>query len=135
MPVRKHHYVPVFYQWGFADSQGLVWVYDRVRKTYKHLSPRVVCRAQDFYAVRPEGAPKDQRIRTDILGPLEGRAAPVIRKIGVEVQLTFEEMDHLCLFIGLQFARVPSFSKAVIIFIRKVYGASDSNSVCRCGPG
>jgi hypothetical protein len=26
---RKHHYVPVFYQEGFANDAGLLWVYDR----------------------------------------------------------------------------------------------------------
>jgi hypothetical protein len=50
-------------------------------KYAQHLPPKVVCRAEDFYAVRPEGQPRDQRIETDILSPIEGAAARLIRKL------------------------------------------------------
>jgi hypothetical protein len=29
---KLHHYVPQFYQKGFADADGLLWVYDRRTK-------------------------------------------------------------------------------------------------------
>lgn len=113
MPARKHHYVPVFYQKGFADSEGLVWVYDRDLKTCKHLHPTVVCLGKDLYTVRHDGAPWDRRIETDILSPIESVAASLIRKIHAGERLSLEEVDDLSFFIGLQFTRVPSFAMAV----------------------
>ena len=113
MAARKHHYVPVFYQKGFADREGRVWVYDRVRKVLQYLPPKVVCRAEDFYAVRPAGAPRDRRIETDILSPIEGLAAPVIKSVDARADLTQEDGACLCMFIGLQYGRVPSFARAV----------------------
>jgi len=111
----KHHYVAQFYQKGFTDphSDGLVWVYDRQLKTYKRLPPKVVCCAKDFYAVKPEGAATDQRIETDILGTIEQRAAPIIRKIESQGRLTHEEMAHLAIFVAIQYARVPTFAGGV----------------------
>jgi hypothetical protein len=41
MPARKHHFVPVFYQKGFADRDGLLWVYDRKLRTFKRLHPSI----------------------------------------------------------------------------------------------
>src|ERR1700682_2162478 len=74
MAAKKHHYVPVFYQKGFADADGLLWVYDRNHETSKQLHPKVVCRAEDLYAVRPKNAPRDRTIETDVLSPIESVA-------------------------------------------------------------
>ncbi|HLK20916.1 MAG TPA: DUF4238 domain-containing protein [Bryobacteraceae bacterium] len=113
MPAKKHHYVPVFYQKGFADAEGLLWVYDRKLKNYKHLHPNVMCRAEDLYAVRPDNAPKDRRIETDILSPIESDAAPIIRKLVPGIALSEEETAKLAFFIALQRTRLPSFGRAV----------------------
>jgi hypothetical protein len=113
MPAKKHHYVPVFYQKGFADADGLLWVYDRKLQTYKKLHPIVLCRAEDLYAVRPENAPRDRTIETDVLSPIEGVAAPIVRKLSPGVALDRREVRALVMFIGLQFTRLPSFGRAV----------------------
>lgn len=68
---RKHHYVPKFYQKGFADAEGLLWVYDRARKTYHHLPPEAVCCERDFYSVKPEGLPRDARIESEYLSRID----------------------------------------------------------------
>src|ERR1022692_68106 len=120
MAAKKHHYVPVFYQKGFADAEGLLWVYDRKLKTYKHLSPKVICRAEDLYAVRPDNAPRDRRIETDVLSPIDGHTAPIIRKLAPGVALSKEETARLAFFIALQRSRLPSFGRA----ISKVYEVS-----------
>jgi len=113
MQAKKHHYVPVFYQKGFAGAEGLLWVYDRTLQTYKQLHPIVVCRAEDLYAVRPEKGPRDGRIETDVLSPIEGLAAPIIRKLSPGIILNLTELRALVMFIGLQVTRLPSFGRAV----------------------
>jgi Protein of unknown function (DUF4238) len=117
---KKHHYVPVFYQKGFADAEGLLWVYDRKLKTYKHLHPKIICREEDLYTVRPDNAPRDRRIETDVLAPIDGDAASIIRKLVPGVALGKEETARLALFIALQRSRLPSFGRA----ISKVYEVS-----------
>lgn len=113
MPAKKHHHVPVFYQKGFVGADGLLWVYDRKLATYKALNPKVVCRQEDLYAVKPDKAPRDRRIETDILSPVESSAAPIIRRLAPGVRLNADEIRTLAFFIGLQFTRLPSFGRAV----------------------
>jgi len=65
---RKHHYVPVFYQTHFANSNGLLWVYDRRAKTYKELHPRSICFENDLYSLRSKKGTPDRRVETQPLG-------------------------------------------------------------------
>jgi hypothetical protein len=113
MAAKKHHFVPVFYQKGFGDAEEMLWVYDRKLKTYKHLHPKVICREEDLYAVRPDNAPRDRRIETDILSPIDGHTAPIIRKLAAGGTLSKEETARLAFFIALQRSRLPSFGRAV----------------------
>jgi len=48
MAARKHHYVPVFYQKGFADANEMLSVYDRKLHTYKELHPLLFVEAKTF---------------------------------------------------------------------------------------
>jgi hypothetical protein len=113
MPARKHHFVPQFYQKGFTNPSGLLCVYDRKLHTYKHLPPKVLCREENLYTVRHEPGVNDTRIESEILSPIEGDAAPVIRSLGNGYKPTQVELAHLIVFISLQFTRLPSFGKAV----------------------
>ena len=113
MPARKHHYVPAFYQRGFADADFLIWRYDRLRREYKQLPPRVNCREEDLYAVRAADGTWDRRIETDVLSPIDGAAAKVIQALTPGSILTRKQVRELVMFIGLQHTRLPSFGKAV----------------------
>jgi len=113
MPAKKHHYVPVFYQKGFADTDNMLWVYDRKLQRYKQLHPIVVCRSEDLYTVRQEGGTNDRRIETDILSPIESAAAPVVRKLAPGVTRNPVELVALMMFISLQYTRLTSFGRAV----------------------
>ena len=53
------------------------------------------------------------RIETEILGPIEQRAAAIIRKIGPQTRLTHEEMAHVAIFVAIQYTRVPTFARGV----------------------
>lgn len=113
MPAKKHHYVPVFYQKGFANAHGLLCVYDRKLHTYKELPPRVLCRSENLYTVRNVDGAGDQRIETEILSPIEGAAAPVIRGLRPNMVWTDATFSYLIIFISFQFTRLPSFGRAI----------------------
>ncbi len=81
MPAKKHHYVPVFYQKGFADADLMLWRYDRHLHEYKHLPPKVICREEDLYAVRAEDGTWDRRIESEVLSPIDNTAADIIRNL------------------------------------------------------
>lgn len=114
MAAKKHHYIPVFYQKGFADDENLLWVFDRKLRTYKHLHPKVLCREEDLYAVEPkDGGTKDRRVETHILSPIDNAAAPIIQRLTRGVLLDTEDFRSLVRFIALQSTRLPSFGRAV----------------------
>jgi hypothetical protein len=110
---RKHHYVPKFYQKGFADAEGLLWVYDRARKTYHRLPPEVVCCERDFYSVKPEGAPRDPRIESEYLSRIDAAGATVIRALGTRTTLDGSAIQALAMFAAHQFTRSPSYRVAI----------------------
>jgi hypothetical protein len=112
MSAKKHHYVPMFYQRGFADAACLIWRYDRLRREYKQLPPKVNCREEDLYAVRAEDGTWDRRIETDVLSPIDGAAAKVIQALTPGTVLTRKQTRELVMFIALQHTRLPSFGKA-----------------------
>jgi hypothetical protein len=116
---RKHHYVPVFYQRNFANSEGLLWVYDRRLKTYKELNPRVICFEKDLYAVKPEHGVRDRRLESLVLSVVDGVAAAAIRELRVGRTPEFSTADAIAYFVGVQFNRLPSMAKLVSDMHRK----------------
>ncbi len=116
---RKHHYVPVFYQRNFANSEGLLWVYDRRLKTYKELNPRVICFEKDLYAVKPEHGARDRRLESLVLSAVDGVAAAAIRELRVGEKPEYSTVDAISYFIGVQFNRLPSMAKLVSDMHRK----------------
>jgi hypothetical protein len=114
---KKHHYVPVFYQKYFADPEGLIWVYDRKLHTYKHLPPKVVCREEDLYAIRPEQGPRDRRLETDYLAKIDSIGADVLPRVakrhGLSQKMSRSEVSALSMFIAHQFSRLPAFARTI----------------------
>lgn len=110
---RKHHYVPVFYQKHFTDEEGLLWVYDRKLKTYKKLSPKVVCFENDFYTIFSKDGRHLREIETQFTKPLDGIAAAALQSLALDRRLDSETSQGLALFMGLQRTRLPSFRRAV----------------------
>jgi len=113
MPAKNHHYVPIFYQKGFAQADQMLWRYDRRLREYKNLHPIVNCVEQDLYAVRAADGTWDRRIESDVLSPIDGAAATVIRNLTPGTALTRRQVRELVMFIGLQHTRLPSFGRAV----------------------
>jgi hypothetical protein len=106
---RKHHYVPVVYQNRFINERGLLWVYDRVKKSFGERHPNVVCCENDLYAVKPEGAPKDRRLESVVLAQVDGDCATGVRTLitplaGLPGHYVQSLVSH---FVGLQYSRLP----------------------------
>jgi uncharacterized protein DUF4238 len=112
---RKHHYVPVFYQKNFANERELLWVYDRQCQTYRELHPKVICLQKDLYAIKPDDAPKDQRVESHALATLDGIFASALREFVAadKTQPDFPTIESIAYFVGFQSARLPSAGKIV----------------------
>jgi hypothetical protein len=109
---RKHRYVPVFYQKGFANDAGLLWVYDRNKGTYKELHPLSICFKKDLYAVKPEGKPPNMQVETDILKVIDYAGSVGIRDFMVN-NPGREAEQEVALFMAFQWTRVPTMSRDV----------------------
>jgi hypothetical protein len=116
---RKHHYVPVFYQKHFANAKGLLWVYDRKLQTYKELHPDVICFERDLYAMKPDAAPKDQRVESMALSLADGYCATAVRELVPGDQPALGTLVTIAYFAGLQSSRLPSAGKFISAIYKK----------------
>jgi hypothetical protein len=107
-PPRKHHYVPVFYQKHFANAEGLLWVYDRKLQTYKELHPDVICFQNDFYTLKPDDGPRDQRVESLAMATADGFCATALREVASGKISDSETLVTIGYFAGLQSSRLPS---------------------------
>jgi hypothetical protein len=108
---RKHHYVPVFYQSNFTKD-GLLWVYDRKRETYKQLHPRIICFEKDLYAVKPENRPPDMQVESKILRLVDSLGSRGIRDFLVG-RPNNEAEYAVAFFMAFQWCRVPAMSRDI----------------------
>jgi hypothetical protein len=109
---RKHHYVPVFYQKHFANTAGLLWVYDRQRRTFKELHPLAICFEKDLYALKPEGKPRDTRIESKVLASVDALGSEGIRAFLAGKGSADAEIE-VAFFMAFQYARVPTVSRDI----------------------
>ena len=120
---RRHHYVPVFYQKNFANENGLLWVYDRQRRVCLKLHPKSICYQKDLYAIRPENAPKDQRIESMALAAADGLCATALRQLindhAAQNTPDLSTIESIAYLIGLQSARLPSTGRLVSAVYKK----------------
>lgn len=106
---KKHHYVPEFYLKGFCRD-GRLWMHDRERSTYEHLFPETVGIKTNFYAYEDENGQRDTSAEAE-LSRVESAAAPIIRKLEAEKQISLKEKCDLALFVSLMKYRVPDFER------------------------
>jgi len=95
---KRHHYLPRFYTKGFADTDGLLFVYDKskdlVLKVKK--SPKSIFYGWDRNTVAVHGEPNDQIEKTyAALDDLIARSLTEVLKSG---KLTTENLTSLILF-------------------------------------
>jgi hypothetical protein len=109
---RKHHYVPVFYQNNFANDSGLLWVYDRAKRSYKELHPLVICFETDLYAVKPENKSPDVQVELNVLSAIDSLGSAGIRDFRIG-KPSFEAEQKVALFMAFQWSRVPTISRDI----------------------
>lgn len=115
---RKHHYVPVFYQRNFANDSGLLWVYDRQRRTLKELHPRVICFEKDLYAVKPENKPRDMQVELKVLSVVDSLGFRGIRDFQIG-KPNSEAEKEIAFFMAFQWTRVPTMSRDIRVTYAK----------------
>ena len=105
--MKAQHYVPRFYQRGFTDKQGRLWVCEKF-KPIRDSKPEDEAHLPDYYTHAEQGERDESAEHT--LEEIESRAAPVIRKLAnFEFDPSPGQMGHLYLFVAFMFARVPSW--------------------------
>ncbi len=106
MQAGRHHYVPIFYQRGFA-ADGLLWVYDRRSKTHSNRHPKSICVAKELYTYFSLSINGDQKIETEFLSRLESNAASAIKSLSPTHSLNDESRSAISIFVACQYLRSP----------------------------
>jgi hypothetical protein len=105
---RRHHYVPQWYQAGFADADGLLWVYDRKLHLYRKTHPKSICWEKDMYTIDPEGD-RDQRIETEYMNQVDGEGATAVRILASGRLLDKDWTESFSIFMAFLITRSPAF--------------------------
>lgn len=113
----RHHYVPQGYLRGFScPSRGrqFVWVYDkRLGRIPTCKSVKSIAWAPTYYAQeRDDGSRDTDTLEKGLAVNVDTKAAELIASLNhLSPQLEFDDQQRrlLAFFIGLSFARVPSF--------------------------
>lgn len=109
---KRHHYVPQFYQQGFADEENRLWVYDRRARRYFQAHPNTVCCERELYTVDPEGT-RNRQIESVLLSKIDGLGAAAIRLAEERGQLDDPWKEYLSIFMAQQVTRTPVFREVV----------------------
>src|SRR5690349_5831671 len=121
---KRHHYLPVFYLKGFADTEDLIYVYDKVKDTI--LSKQKP--ESKFYEKHLNNYKVDGDIKftfeESLFTPLDTKGARLFAKIRSpefinEEQLTPLERFTLLGFITRLFWRSPESNKLFVDIIKK----------------
>lgn len=108
---QKHHWLPQFYLAGFTASgekTGSLWTTDLQRRVQRSAAVKKVACERDLYRI--DSVKNDPFCAEDKLGDVEGRVAPVIRKIIAHSAIPGgEEFQVLMEFIATMALRMPWF--------------------------
>jgi hypothetical protein len=109
---RRHHYLPQMYLRGFADDDGLVWVFDRQNNTFLHQGVINTAVKKDFYTVVGPDGEKSDAIETLMANSVEGPTKCIIEKLDKR-NLNWEGEDRaiLALFVTLLRTRNLAFDR------------------------
>lgn len=109
---RRHHYLPQMYLRGFADDDGLVWVFDRQNNTFLHQGVINTAVKKDFYTIVCPDGEKSDAIETLMANSVEGPTKGIIEKLDKR-NLNWEGEDRaiLALFVTLLRTRNLAFDR------------------------
>jgi hypothetical protein len=109
----RHHYVPQFYQRQFADSEGLVWVYDRVSRTLDKRHPINTAVENKLYSYKDKNGVERHEVEDDLMRQVDGEGSSVISKLKPGYILTRSDRTALSNFAAFQFVRVPQMKRDI----------------------
>jgi hypothetical protein len=105
---RRHHYVPQFYQKGFAGADESLLLYDRNTQRYLNTHPRNICCENELYTMDPEGE-ADRKIESTLLSQIDGDGATAIRELEAGRGLSRAWVESFSIYMALQITRTPAF--------------------------
>lgn len=109
---KRHHYVPKFYQRGFAEGHNQLWMYDRKAQKFSYVSPENICCENDMYTIDPKGQ-RDPRIETGWFSKIDGDGAEAIRQFRKN-HLSDEWREAFSIFMSQQITRTPVFRRSIL---------------------
>ena len=105
---KRHHYVPVFYQKCFTETDERLWLYDRHTQRFSRTHPRNICCENDLYTVDPKDT-KNRILEVKWLSKIDGDGAAAIRQFKAGIRLDQEWKESFSLFMAQQITRTPAF--------------------------
>ena len=108
---KRHHILPEFYLNGFC-LEGKLSLYDRELAEYRLQTPQNTTVQTGYYSFRDESGELITGIES-ALAELDGRAGPIIEKLGKRLPINIEERQILSIFVALMRVRIPDFEKEV----------------------
>lgn len=119
----NHHYIPIFFQKGFCNSNGLIYVYDKILdKIYPPSIPDRRFYAKNLNNLIHEGKVVSSS-EESLYGPIDTKGSRVLMRILENNTLTddtsdFEKIDMLYFMTNLVW-RTPSSNELLTYLIKK----------------
>jgi Protein of unknown function (DUF4238) len=121
----RSHYLPQFYQRGFAGVDGRVCVFDRETNEFRPQPPVNTAVERGFYTLVDKNGVKSDGIERMFAG-LENEVSDVIRRLdnGTTAEWRCEqERVSFAIFIAYFYTRTPAFRREQSIFTEQMYRA------------
>ena len=129
---KRHHYIPQMLSRRFADSGGILHVFDNrfPQKGIQKRTPKNLFVERDFYTQVDAKGTKDVSVETEFLARLESEASLVIENTvsdgrrGNFPNLSPDEREVLQTFFVTQFSRVPDTLDSATDEVRQMMPSS-----------
>lgn len=106
----EQHTVPKSYLSQWADKEGKFWIKDFSTNQINQKTPNTALKEYRIYNLKE--LPDPYQLETEIIGVIENKALPIIKKIQKEF-ITENEQNFLAEFLALQRLRTPKQKKLV----------------------
>lgn len=93
----------------FSPNNKDLWVFDRVKKEYRHQNTVQIASENKFYNYQLKGG-KEENLE-DVFSQMESLAKPILDKIINKQQITGQEKADLSMFLAVLRVRIPDFKK------------------------
>lgn len=115
---RNSHVVPRFFLRQFADSAGLLRMFDKSDGSERIVPANKAMVSRDFYTTSVSNAPDDTTER--VLAEHEGRAAGALQRINKRFPPDAADREAIAIFVALQFARTRPPRDAIDGFVTEL---------------